>query len=153
MTSLNQHYKQYQKFIHPDKFQLAADDLLENSNELSSFANNAYFTLINEVSRAVYLLRIKGVKVLDEDHQMDDMEFMEIIFSIRMEIDQSDSIDKLLELYGEVNSEYQKRVSSLSQLFKENRNEEIKQNIEEIQYLDKIMEEISQKEVHLKSQE
>lgn len=87
LASLNQHYKQYQKFIHPDKFELAAEDLKENSTELSSFANNAYFTLINEVQRAVYLLRLKGVKVLEDEHQMQDLEFMEIVFGIRMEID------------------------------------------------------------------
>ena len=66
MTELNAHYKQYQKYIHPDKFQMAENQLQENSHFISAYANNAYFTLINDLQRAVYLLRLKGVCVLQE---------------------------------------------------------------------------------------
>lgn len=62
----------FQKLLHPDKFHNSDSNLQEGSNTLSSFANNAYFTLVNDLQRAVYLLRLKGIEALAEEDKMKD---------------------------------------------------------------------------------
>jgi len=59
MKTLNQQFKQYQRFIHPDKFEMAQGGIKDRAHELSSFANAAYYTLSNQIERAEYLLRLK----------------------------------------------------------------------------------------------
>mmetsp|Transcript_14911 Transcript_14911/g.10814 ORF Transcript_14911/g.10814 Transcript_14911/m.10814 type:complete len:99 (+) Transcript_14911:193-489(+) len=61
---LNLQYKEFQKLLHPDKFNLASELMKENSNTLSSYANNAYYTLINDLERSIYILKLNGVQVL-----------------------------------------------------------------------------------------
>ncbi|CDW81055.1 iron-sulfur cluster co-chaperone protein mitochondrial-like [Stylonychia lemnae] len=150
LNELNQHYKQYQKFIHPDKFSLAADQLQENSTELSSFANNAYFTLINDLQRAIYLLKLKGVNVMSEDEQTFDMEFIEIIFSIRMDVDQCENIDELKEIHSEVKTELDVKLTSLKQLFEQKNYDDAKAEVERVVFLEKVINEIQEKEMSLK---
>lgn len=57
---------------------MAEPDKLLNSNILSSYASSAYFTLVNELERAIYLvknpilliswqqLKLKGIEALKE---------------------------------------------------------------------------------------
>jgi molecular chaperone HscB len=56
LQELNQQFKQYQKFIHPDRFQ--SQDMQDKAHDLSSFENNAYVTLLNDLMRAAYLLKV-----------------------------------------------------------------------------------------------
>jgi molecular chaperone HscB len=59
MKTLNQQFKQYQRFIHPDKFEMAQDSIKTRAHELSSFANAAFNTLSNHIERAEYLLLLQ----------------------------------------------------------------------------------------------
>ncbi len=55
---LSLQFKQYQRFIHPDKFEQAQTDLKCRAQELSAFANSAFSTLMNDIARADYLLKL-----------------------------------------------------------------------------------------------
>lgn len=98
----------FQKLLHPDRFGQAETEMQNNSTTLSSFANNAYFTLVNDLERAVYLvllsvyitylslqLKLKGIEALGEEDKMKDMELMEEVFEIRTEIECCDSDEAL----------------------------------------------------------
>ena len=56
-----------QKFIHPDKFQMAKEELKDKASSLSAYVNNAYFTLAHDIERAEYLLKLIGANSCDED--------------------------------------------------------------------------------------
>ena len=43
-------------------------------------------------------MKLKGVSVLEEDHKMEDIEFMEKVFEIRMEIDEAENHEELLAI-------------------------------------------------------
>jgi DnaJ-domain-containing protein 1 len=47
---------------------LAEDTLQGSAHELSSYTNNAYLTLLNDLQRAVYLLKLRhGIDLLKEE--------------------------------------------------------------------------------------
>ena len=54
----------FQKVLHPDKFSNATPQMEENSNTLSSYTNNAYFTLVNDLERAIYLVIIDHLFII-----------------------------------------------------------------------------------------
>jgi hypothetical protein len=61
LKALNQQFKQYQKFIHPDKFEMVPtgkEQMKDRAHQISSFANNAYQILNNEIERAEYLMKL-----------------------------------------------------------------------------------------------
>ena len=61
LKALTQQFKQYQRFIHPDRFEMVPtgrEQIKDHAHELSSFANNAYQVLLNEIERAEYLMKL-----------------------------------------------------------------------------------------------
>jgi len=61
LKALNQQFKQYQRFIHPDKFEMVPtgkEQMKDRAHQISSFANNAYQILNNEIERAEYLMKL-----------------------------------------------------------------------------------------------
>ncbi len=52
------------------------------------------------------MLKIKGVEVLKEGDQMKDLEFMEKVFSIRMEVDECENDEELFAIQMNVMSAF-----------------------------------------------
>jgi hypothetical protein len=62
INELRKQFKQYQRFIHPDKFEmvpLGKENIKDRAHELSSYTNNAYSILTNEIERAEYLIKLQ----------------------------------------------------------------------------------------------
>lgn len=55
-TNLNNQLKQIQRVFHPDKRFAETTITLEECNKFISEVNNVYQTLIDDVSRAVYIV-------------------------------------------------------------------------------------------------
>lgn len=82
---------------------------------------------------------------------MEDMEYMERIFEMRMDIDSCESIDDLSHIKQSVQTEYEEKIKIISELFREEKFEDIKKEIEEATYVERMLEEISVKEDHIKN--
>lgn len=96
--ALTQQFKNYQRFIHPDKFEMAKEEMKDKAHELSSFANNAFSILSNDIERAEYLIRLGNKQCKEEGCNCDrkheeeiihDAEMMERVFELRMTISES----------------------------------------------------------------
>jgi len=57
---LQKSFTQLQRKLHPDKFTLKSNKEQEISADLSAFVNKAYVTLTKPISKAVYMLKLKG---------------------------------------------------------------------------------------------
>ena len=104
-------FKLFQKFIHPDRFSQAKDCLQGNSHELSSFANNAYFTLLNDLTRATYLLKLLyHLDVTKEESQTKHLvseDFLKRVFEYNCEVeDTSEDQEGLLALQTDIMTQY-----------------------------------------------
>ncbi|MES2772528.1 MAG: Fe-S protein assembly co-chaperone HscB [Pseudomonadota bacterium] len=74
--SLDQHYRELQSAMHPDKFVNASDTERRLSMQWATQINAAYQTLKNPRARAQYLLQLRGIKVDAENNNAMSNEFL-----------------------------------------------------------------------------
>ena len=103
LNSLDQHYKQLQSEVHPDRFAAAPIDQRLRSMQLATQANEAYRILKNPTARARYLLHIKGVDTQEESNTAMPAEFLMLQMEWREAIEEASAehdiaaLDKLLQ--------------------------------------------------------
>jgi molecular chaperone HscB len=83
---LDQQYRLLQSEVHPDRFAASADSERRLSLQYATQANEAYQTLKNPLTRARYLLQLKGIDTQEEsntsmpaDFLMQQMEWREAL--------------------------------------------------------------------------
>lgn len=91
---------------------MAKSSLKDNAHELSSFANNAYQILANDIDRAEYLIKLHSQMQVEgkiasftsdkgdsqEHYIIDDPELTERVFELRFTISESNSQTELAEI-------------------------------------------------------
>jgi Fe-S protein assembly co-chaperone HscB len=94
---IEERFRNLQLIFHPDKFESAGEpDLTETSTEYSSFINNAYTTLWDDLARAKYLLNKRGIKTVGESESITDFELLEQVMETRDSIDQATCAEELM---------------------------------------------------------
>ena len=86
-AKLEKKYLDYQKEFHPDKFVNATDYEKRLSLQITSFINEAYETLKNDYLKGMYLLKIKGHEV-NENNTISDSDFLMHQMNLREEADE-----------------------------------------------------------------
>ena len=64
---LEKKYLDFQKKFHPDKFVNSTDYEKRLSLQITSYINEAYETLKDEYLKSLYLLKIKGYEINDQN--------------------------------------------------------------------------------------
>lgn len=147
IEKLEQTFYQLQHMFHPDRFAVTGDeDLMENSTTYSSFINNSYKLLKDDLERAKYLLERKGYTVLEEGEQIKDFEFLQHIMEIREEIEFSETLEELNILKSDALLKKRTIVEEVSEYFRLEEYEEIKDLIVNLRYTTRILEAIDAKE-------
>ena len=87
MEDLSRRYRKVQARVHPDKFVNATDYERRLSLQWASKVNAAYQTLSSDLSRAIYILEIRGVVIqenprLPEDFLIEQIERREALDEI-----------------------------------------------------------------------
>ena len=68
----------------------------ENATLVSSYCNNAYKVLKDDILRAQYILKTEyNIDALEEGEREKDPEVMEWVFETRMEIDEAECMELL----------------------------------------------------------
>lgn len=95
--------KDLQKEFHPDLVsQHGSDSLSEKMAKYSTYINEAKATLLNDLQRAIYLMKLRGVPLEEEGVDTQDSQFMMDIFQINEDIEsaslaQAEEIKRRLE--------------------------------------------------------
>lgn len=93
---LDKKFYQLQNLFHPDRYENKSDQgLVESSTIYSSFINNGYKILSDDLERAKYVLELRGHKVLAEDEKLTDIELLADIMDTREQIEQASTILEL----------------------------------------------------------
>ena len=74
--SLEKKYFELQKEFHPDKYVNAGDHEKRLSLQITSYINEAYETLKNDYLKSIYLLKVEGFEVGDQNNTISDPEFL-----------------------------------------------------------------------------
>lgn len=113
-------YRELQRQVHPDRFASASDQERLLSVQQAAQVNEAYQTLKFPLSRARYLLELRGVSLNDQDTTMDPVFLMEQI-ELREELaavrDKSDPLTALMRLRDTIEAKERAFIASLSEAF------------------------------------
>jgi molecular chaperone HscB len=106
-----------QKQYHPDRFANANEQDARVAMQKTSLVNQAFQTLKAPISRAQYMLKLKGVDMesetdtsMDAAFLMEQMEFREAIADVREKDDPLDELDRMA-------TELKSKLTSLEQEF------------------------------------
>jgi len=73
---LEKRYLELQKEFHPDKYANATDQEKRLSLQITSYINEAYNTLKDDYLKSLYLLKITGYEIGDQNSTISDPEFL-----------------------------------------------------------------------------
>lgn len=144
---LDKRFHDLQRVFHPDKFASGEDEeLIEHSNTYSSYINNGYNLLKNDLERAKYILEKQGHEVLVEQEIMDDMELLQHIMETREQIENADSTEALKYHKKAAEEERNSIVQEISFFISTKDYAEAKNYIIKLKYHNRILEAIDEKE-------
>jgi len=84
---LEKKYLDFQKTFHPDKFVNSTDFEKRLSLQITSYINEAYETLKDEYLKSLYLLKIKGYEINDQNSTISDPDFLMRQMELREELE------------------------------------------------------------------
>ena len=146
LTKIQQCYMQLQKQVHPDKFANASDREKSLSMQQTSWINEAKTTLENPVSRAIYLLKLKGLDInLDNETTMDavflmqQLEMRERLENVKNEADPLVTLDAMT---NDVKGVTKEMMNSFSNSYDADQLDDAREWIRKLQFLQKAKKEI-----------
>lgn len=147
MKELEKTFYKLQNLFHPDRFTSENDDkLVKSSTTYSSFINNGYNLLKDDLERAKYLLERHGYTVLEEDETLTDMDLLMHIMETREEIEFANTQEEL-DIHKKLAQDMKTRlIKKISWLFKREEYDEVKARLVKLKYHDRILEAIDEKE-------
>ncbi|KAK2522892.1 Hscb [Columba guinea] len=95
---LQRRFRSLQRAVHPDRFGQRPPEEQYYSEQHSSLINKAYQTLLNPLSRGLYLLELKGVEPAQETDSEADSEFLTEIMEINEKIAEPKNEDTLEDI-------------------------------------------------------
>jgi molecular chaperone HscB len=138
---LDQHYRQLQNEVHPDRFVTAPANERMQSMQVATQANEAYQTLKNTTARARYLLQLKGIETLEESNTAMPADFLMLQMEWRETIDDSISnkdVNALDCLLTEIKQNAKQLATQLQQCFDDKAYALASELVRKLSFIDKI---------------
>ncbi|WP_299073903.1 co-chaperone HscB [uncultured Paraglaciecola sp.] len=149
-------YQQLQRLTHPDKFASGSEQQKLLAMQKNTQVNDAYITLKSPLSRAEYLLSLRGVELQHEQQTIKDTAFLMQQMQWREELEevteQADPLSALGSLEDDIKQTIKTDLSALRSLLEMADSDAEKQAadmIRQLKFLYKMISEIEQKEEQL----
>jgi len=144
-AELSARYRELQKVVHPDRYAASGEHSQRLSLQSATMVNEAYETLKDPLSRAQYLLTLKGVQIDPEQQSLNDpaflmqqMELREALAKVAAKDDPQAELDRLLREIGDM---IKTQVAQLAVQFEESSPEQLRaaiQTVQKMQFLNKL---------------
>ncbi|KAE8125253.1 hypothetical protein FH972_020084 [Carpinus fangiana] len=144
VENLDGKYKDWQKKLHPDLVHSKSEEEREYAAEQSARVIDAYHTLSKPLSRAVYILRLQGVDV-DEEETLSDLELLSEILEIREAVEEAADSQALNQIKSQMQERLNHWSNSFANAFKCRKFEEALDSIRRMTYYERVNEEITKK--------
>ncbi len=153
LSVLPQTYQQLQRLTHPDKFASGSEQQKLVAVQKNAQVNDAYSVLKSPLSRAEYLLSLRGIDLQHEQHTIKDSAFLMQQIEWREELaeiaERTDPLSALESLEDEINQTIKSDLTKLRN-FLESDQAMAEQNaadvIRQLKFLYKMLSEIELKE-------
>lgn len=147
-AALTERYREIQKQNHPDRFASAGDQAQRLAVQQTALLNDALATLKSPLKRAGYLLKLAGRDIKPEATGPMDPAFLMQQMELREALENADHEDALDELRDQVEADWQQILAEFEGLLA-NDLEQAEQCYRRMQFLNKLLKEIDQREDEL----
>lgn len=137
-------YKEWQKKLHPDLVHSKSQKERDFAAEQSARVIDAYRTLSKPLSRAIYLLKLYGEDV-DEEQTISDPELLAEILEIREAVEEATNSEDLNQILSEMQENLQNWSNAFGHGFQSQNFEEAKMAIRRMTYYSRVIDEVVKK--------
>ncbi|XWS56096.1 hypothetical protein CRYUN_Cryun09bG0057100 [Craigia yunnanensis] len=137
-------YKAWQKKLHPDLVHSKSEKEREYAAEQSARVIDAYRTLSKPLSRAIYILRLEGVDV-DEEQTVSDLELLTEIMEIREAVEEAPDSQALNQIQSQMKEKLEESYNSFANAYRSRNFDEAVTCIQRMTYYQRASEEILKK--------
>ncbi|KAJ9181267.1 hypothetical protein P3X46_009413 [Hevea brasiliensis] len=134
-------YKDWQKKLHPDLVHSKSQKERDFAAEQSARVTDAYRTLRNPRLRAIYILKLEGVNV-NEEETISEPQLLAEIMEIREAVEEAPDSKALTEIQSQMREKLQHWSKSFANAFQSKKFEEAITCIRRMTYYDRVNEEI-----------
>lgn len=141
-------YLKLQKSVHPDRYASSGDQEKRIAMQQTSLINQAFQTLKDPVSRAQYMLKIKGLDMdsetdttMDAEFLMEQMEFRESIMDAR---DKDDPLAELDSMAAGLKQKMDDLMKSFSVSFADDCYDAAREIVRKMQFIVKAKKEVDE---------
>ncbi|KAL1821198.1 hypothetical protein ACET3Z_016067 [Daucus carota] len=142
--NLERKYKDWQKKLHPDLVHSKSKEEREYAAEQSARVIDAYRTLTDALARAMYIMRLAGVEV-DEEQTVSESELLCEIMEIREAVEEAADPQALNEIKAQMQQKLEVWGESFANAFQNKNYEEAQKSIQRMTYYKRVNEEIVKK--------
>lgn len=139
-AEIDEGYRALQRKLHPDRHAQAEEHHRDLVEAHSARVNEAANTLRSPLKRAGYWMQLHGVRVLEEDQRIDDMETMMEVMEISEEISDAESQADINKILGSVGAKIAEVEQKLDQLFQKQDWDAARGLVERLQMLTRLQE-------------
>lgn len=143
--SLNRHYRDLQRVIHPDRYATASDHERRLSLQRATLVNEAFDVLKDPLKRAVYLLSLLGFEtpsssatVVENGFLMEQLELRETLAQIKHQANPMESLDDLLRRVRQFSATLTARMAVCFEEATPQALQEVQESVTKLQFLKKI---------------
>ena len=140
-ATLDRAYFALQRQWHPDRFVAKPPDERARASAEAAALNDAYRTLKDPLSRAIYFATLKGIELPGDGKTIDDPELLMEVMDAREELHEASSVAEVDALATFAREDLQKALAGLPRLFLANDKPAIRKTLLRLRYLDKFAEE------------
>ncbi|CAI8602329.1 unnamed protein product [Vicia faba] len=137
-------YKEWQKKLHPDLVHSKSQKEKDFAAEQSARVIDAYHTLSKPLSRAIYMLKLDGAEI-DEEQTIYDAELLAEIMEIREEVEEATNSEALNHIRSQMQEKLQNWSNAFADAFERRDFEEAKNVIKRMTYYSRVIEEVVKK--------
>ncbi|MFQ6623138.1 hypothetical protein Gotur_002012 [Gossypium turneri] len=137
-------YKDWQKKLHPDLVHSKSEKERGYAAEQSARVIDAYRTLSKPLSRAIYILRLEGVDV-DEEQTVSDPELLTEIMEIREAVEEAPDSQALNQIQSKMEEKLEESSNSFVNAYQSRNFDEAVACIQRMTYYQRASEEILKK--------
>jgi molecular chaperone HscB len=147
--ALDKAYFARQRQWHPDRFVGKPAEQRARASIEAAALNDAYRTLKEPLSRAVYLASLKGVELPGDGKTIDDPELLMEAMEAREELHEASSIAQVDALAAKARDDLRRSLANLESLFLANDKPNLRKALLRLRYLDKFAEEARARRANL----
>ncbi|XP_050379582.1 LOW QUALITY PROTEIN: iron-sulfur cluster co-chaperone protein HscB homolog [Argentina anserina] len=131
-------YKEWQKKLHPDLVHSKSEKEREYAAEQSARVIDAYRTLSNPLARAIYILKLEGVDI-DEEETLTDLDLLSEIMEIREAVEEASDAQALNQIQTQMQEKLKEWSNNFSKTFESRNFEEAVKAIRHMTYYERVM--------------